>query len=114
MLIDTTNSTDPTESGSTLPPARTDLLGLTFPELGEWMRVRSQPIFRARQVAGWICTSLAADFASMRNLPRTLREALDREATIGGPRVRAELRARDGRTRKVLLELSDGPLIETV
>jgi 23S rRNA (adenine2503-C2)-methyltransferase len=114
MLIDTTSSIDPTESGSTPPSARTDLLGLTFPELGEWMRVRSQPIFRARQVAGWIYMSLAADFASMRNLPKTLREALDHEATIEGPRVRAELRARDGRTRKVLLELSDGRLIETV
>ena len=114
MLIDTTSSTNQTESGSTPPTARTDLLGLTFAELGEWMRVRSLPSFRARQVASWIYRSLVADFASMRNLPGTLREALDLEATIEGPRVCAEVSARDGRTRKVLLELSDGRLIETV
>ena len=114
MLIDTTNTTNQTQSGSTPPPARTDLLGLSFAELGEWMRARGLPIFRARQVAGWIYTSLTADFASMRNLPTSLREALDLEATIEGPRVRTEVGAKDGRTRKVLLELPDGRLIETV
>ena len=114
MLIDMTGSTDQTQSSPASPLARTDLLGLTFPELGEWMRARGQPMFRARQVAGWIYTSLAADFASMRNLPASLRDALDQEATIEGPGLRTEVGARDGRTRKVLFELSDGRLIETV
>jgi 23S rRNA (adenine2503-C2)-methyltransferase len=50
----------------------------------------------------------------MRTLPQGLRETLDRETTIAGPRVRTELAARDGRTRKLLLELGDGRLIETV
>jgi 23S rRNA (adenine2503-C2)-methyltransferase len=114
MLIDTTNSTDKTRLESSPSPVRTDLLGLSFMELGEWMRARGLPLFRARQLAGWIYASLVTDFASMRNLPASLRDALDQEATIEGPRVRAEVAARDGRTRKVLLELSDGRLIETV
>src|SRR5258708_33702571 len=50
----------------------------------------------------------------MTNLPLTLREQLAREASIAGPRVRTELAAKDGRTRKLLLELVDGKLVETV
>ena len=93
---------------------RTDLLGLTLEELAAWLAVRGQPAFRARQLAGWIYTSLAPDFAGMRTLPAALREQLDREATIVGPRVRTEVASKDGRTRKLLLELIDGRLVETV
>jgi 23S rRNA (adenine2503-C2)-methyltransferase len=97
-----------------MAPARTDLLGLTFAELAAWLAERGQPAFRAKQLAGWIYTSLVPDFAAMRNLPATLREQLEREASIAGPQVRAEVKAKDGRTRKLLLELADGRLIETV
>jgi 23S rRNA (adenine2503-C2)-methyltransferase len=94
--------------------ARTDLLGLTFDELKDWLAARGYPAFRAKQLASWIYSSLADDFAAMRTLPAPLREHLAREATIAGPRVRTELIAKDGRTRKLLLELADGRLIETV
>src|SRR6185312_6273761 len=70
--------------------------------------------FRARQVADWIYDSLAPDFDAMTNLPASLRERLRVEASIDGPRVRTELLSKDGRTRKLLLELRDGRLIETV
>ena len=50
----------------------------------------------------------------MTNLPASLRERLRAEASIDGPRVRTELVSKDGRTRKLLLELRDGRLIETV
>ncbi len=95
-------------------PARTDLFGLTFDELKEWLATRGYPSFRAKQLAGWIYSSLADDFAAMRTLPAPLREQLKQDATIAGPHVRTELVAKDGRTRKLLLELSDGRLIETV
>jgi 23S rRNA (adenine2503-C2)-methyltransferase len=94
--------------------ARTDLFGLTFEELKDWLATRDYPVFRAKQLAGWIYSSLAGDFAAMHTLPSALREHLAREATIAGPRVRTELIAKDGRTRKLLLELADGRLIETV
>jgi 23S rRNA (adenine2503-C2)-methyltransferase len=79
-----------------------------------WLAERGKPAFRARQLAGWIYGSLASDFDSMRNLPAELRARLSREATIAGPQIRAELAAKDGRTRKLLLELADGRLIESV
>jgi 23S rRNA (adenine2503-C2)-methyltransferase len=110
----TTLSTTDNVSLNAADSSRTDLLGLTFAELVAWLAERRQPAFRAKQLAGWIYTSLVADFAAMRNIPATLREQLERDATIAGPWVRAEVKAKDGRTRKLLLELGDGRLIETV
>ena len=103
-----------TTSADASPQVRTDLLCMTFEELTAWLAARGQPAFRARQLLSWIYGSLASDFASMRTLPQALRDRLDRDATIAGPRVRTELAAKDGRTRKLLLELADGRLIETV
>ena len=97
------------------PPAvRTDLLGLTYQQLEAWVAERGQPAYRARQLAGWIYGSLAEEFAAMRTLPVALRERLAAEASIAGPRVRTELVGKDARTRKLLLELADGRLIESV
>jgi 23S rRNA (adenine2503-C2)-methyltransferase len=87
---------------------------MTAVELATWLAERDEPAFRAKQLAGWIYTSLAPDFASMRTLPGTLRERLAAEASIAGPSVRTEQRSKDGRTRKLLLELHDGRLIESV
>jgi 23S rRNA (adenine2503-C2)-methyltransferase len=93
---------------------KTDLFGLTLPELVDWLAARGQPAFRARQLAGWLYDALAADFAAMRTLPVSLRELLAHEAEIAGPAVRRELASRDGRTRKLLLALADGRLVESV
>jgi 23S rRNA (adenine2503-C2)-methyltransferase len=95
-------------------PARVDLLGLTFAEITALVTGWGEPAFRAKQLAGWIYDSLAGDFEQMRTLPSALRARLAAEATIAGPRVATELVAKDGRTRKLLLELADGRLIETV
>jgi 23S rRNA (adenine2503-C2)-methyltransferase len=92
----------------------TDLLGLLSAELDDWLAARGHPRFRARQVEGWIYQALALDFDAMTNLPLALRQQLAADATIAGPRLRRELAAKDGRTRKVLLELADGRLIESV
>jgi 23S rRNA (adenine2503-C2)-methyltransferase len=94
--------------------APTDLLGLTYDELGAWLAERGQPAFRARQLAGWIYQSLVDGFDAMHTLPAGLRARLAAEASIAGPRVRTALRSKDGRTHKLLLELADGRLIESV
>lgn len=103
-----------TSTAGQVAAPRTDLLGFGSADLETWLVARGQPAFRARQVLGWIYRSLVNEFALMVNVPRALRERLAEEATISGPRLRRELRSRDGRTRKVLLELADGRLIESV
>jgi 23S rRNA (adenine2503-C2)-methyltransferase len=98
----------------TQTPGKTDLLGLTLPQLQAWLAERGEPAFRARQIYRWLYTSLATDFAQMSDLPKGLRELLARECCIGPLVVRSELHSKDERTRKILLELADGKLIESV
>src|SRR5579864_2662227 len=91
-----------------------DLLSLTLPELQQWLVERGEPAFRARQIYGWLYWHLVTDFAAMTNLPQALRTRLAEEACIGPMVVRSELHSKDDRTRKILLELDDGKLIESV
>src|SRR6185437_4774299 len=91
-----------------------DLLGLTFDELRAWLVAQGEPAYRAQQLAEAIYHALTPRFEQMSALPSSLRDRLSGLATIAGPQVRASVAAKDGRTRKLLLELRDGRLIETV
>jgi 23S rRNA (adenine2503-C2)-methyltransferase len=93
---------------------KTDLLALTLPELRQWLVERGEAPFRAKQIYNWLYQQLAADFSVMTNLPQSLRTRLAEEASIGPMIVRSELHSKDDRTRKILLELADGKLIESV
>jgi 23S rRNA (adenine2503-C2)-methyltransferase len=110
----TPDTSTPSIESSDTAPERHDLLGLSFAELADLLTGWGERPFRARQVADWVYDSLAPDFDAMKNLPASLRERLRAEASIDGPKVRTELLSKDGRTRKLLLELRDGRLIETV
>src|SRR3989442_6097327 len=93
---------------------KTDLLAFTLPQLQEWLVERGDPPFRAKQLYSWLYRHLVTDFSAMTNLPQALRDRLAQEASIGPMVVRSELHSKDDRTRKILLELSDGKLIESV
>ncbi len=112
-MIDTT-------SGATAPADQLDqldqldLLGLTFDELRVWLMAQGEPAYRAQQLAEAIYHALAPSFEQMSALPTSLRDRLSGLATITSPHVSTSVAAKDGRTRKLLLELRDGRLIETV
>ncbi len=91
-----------------------DLLSLSLPELESWLGARGEPRFRARQVYDWLYRRLETDFSKMATLPGSLRAMLAAEATAGQLSLRREQVSRDGRTRKLLLALGDGRLIESV
>jgi 23S rRNA (adenine2503-C2)-methyltransferase len=93
---------------------KTDLLSLTLPQLQAWLVERGEAPFRAKQIYHWLYRGLVTDFAQMTNLSLALRERLAAEASIGPVIVRSELHSKDDRTRKILLELADGKLIESV
>ncbi len=93
---------------------KTDLLGLTLPQLLQWLVERGEAPFRAKQLYSWLYKHLVTDFSAMTNLPQALRNRLAQEASIGPMVVRSELSSKDDRTRKILLELVDGKLIESV
>jgi 23S rRNA (adenine2503-C2)-methyltransferase len=93
---------------------KTDLLALTLPQLQQWLIERGEAPFRAKQIFNWLYQQLVTDFTSMSNLPQTLRAKLAEEASIGPMVVRSEQHSKDDRTRKILLELADGKLVESV
>ncbi len=92
----------------------TNLLGLPREELEAFVAARldAKP-FRARQLMQWIYKRGAADFASMTDLAKDFRAALEQVACIRVPEILSEQRAADG-TRKWLLRMDEAQGIETV
>lgn len=94
--------------------AKTDLRSMDSVELEQFIIEMGEPKFRAKQLFEWIHGKHAVDFAEMTNLPKTLREKLEKAA--GLPRaetVRKLVSQKDG-TRKYLFALESGSVIESV
>jgi 23S rRNA (adenine2503-C2)-methyltransferase len=89
------------------------LLELSQDELLAWLRKRSQPPMRARQLRRWILAGWAESFDQMTDLPRELRQALAKEFRPVGTTVAYHAEAADG-THKLVLRLTDGQSIECV
>jgi len=71
------------------------------------------PRFHARQIFQWMYRRGVTDFAAMTDLGRELRARLTHEFAISTPTVARRERSSDG-TTKLLLQLADGNLIESV
>ncbi len=83
-------------------------------QLKEWFSKEQEPPFRAVQLFEWLYKHQVMEYAQMTNLPLELREHLEEVAPLFWPAVvRKQVSANDG-THKLLLELIDGNLIETV
>lgn len=72
-----------------------------------------EPAYRSRQVMKWIWGAGVADFASMTNISKALRERLEQEYCISLPTVEQSRQSSDG-TIKFLLKLGDDRVIESV
>ena len=91
----------------------TDLKSMTLEEMGTLLKSWGEPAFRAGQVFTWLHKGVTS-FEQMSNLPKTLREKLEKECFLTPPVVeRKQESAQDG-TIKYLWRLSDGNCIETV
>jgi 23S rRNA (adenine2503-C2)-methyltransferase len=94
------------------PPPR-PLLAVPPDELRAWLAAHGQPVMRARQVRRWLLQAGAESFADMTDLPLALRQELEAAFVLFGTRIIRHLESADA-THKLLLELSDGRLIECV
>ncbi|NMB11847.1 MAG: 23S rRNA (adenine(2503)-C(2))-methyltransferase RlmN [Firmicutes bacterium] len=88
------------------------LVGKTLDELKELVGQWGEPTYRAEQLAEWLYKP-AATIEEMTNLPKGLRERLARESIHHPCLVQLVRKSYDG-TRKYLLALEDGELIEAV
>jgi 23S rRNA (adenine2503-C2)-methyltransferase len=93
--------------------APVDLADLDLPSIEQVCAGAGLPVFRARQIFGWIYRKGVTDFALMTDLPRELRARLAAQFRISTPALVHEARSSDG-TRKFLFQLADGRRIESV
>ncbi|VAW34315.1 23S rRNA (adenine(2503)-C(2))-methyltransferase @ tRNA (adenine(37)-C(2))-methyltransferase [hydrothermal vent metagenome] len=87
---------------------------LSYDDLTDLLIELGEPKFRAKQVWQWLYKKYVTDFAEMRNVPKTLIEKLEETAVIHTATIASEQYSKDGRTHKILFQLPDGQLIETV
>ncbi len=90
-----------------------NLKDYTLPEMSEQLREWGEPAFRAKQIFEWLYRGVSS-VEEMTNIPKTLREKLKETATIGSVQVAQKLVSNIDGTRKYLLKLEDGNLIESV
>jgi 23S rRNA (adenine2503-C2)-methyltransferase len=94
-------------------PARPPLTGETLDSLSERLRAHGEPAFRAKQVLDWLYKKRARSWDEMTNLPKPLRTWLADTFELM-PAALVLNRQSEDVTDKLLLELGDGSLIETV
>ena len=89
---------------------KTDLKNLNLASIEQSLNL---PKFRAKQVFHWIHNKRVTSFSDMKNLPKELRDELDKEFYVFAPKIIKTSKSKDG-TIKYLLELEDGSQIECV
>jgi 23S rRNA (adenine2503-C2)-methyltransferase len=94
-------------------PARRALTGETLETLGASLAGRGEKPFRARQILDWVYKKRARTWDDMTNLPKALRTWLAGEFTLMPASLVLNRQSADV-TDKLLLELEDRTLIETV
>ena len=92
---------------------RTDLKGMTLPELTEFLGRWGKERYRARQLSRWIYQRFADDFAGMTDLSKEFRGLLAASCRISGPPAERVETSADG-TEKYLFRLEDGEAVESV
>jgi 23S rRNA (adenine2503-C2)-methyltransferase len=96
-------------STSTAP---TPLLGQSLSDLTQWVQQRGQPAYRGKQLHDWIYQKSARSLSEITVFSKDLRSQLA-DYPVGRSEVNYRAIAGD-KTRKYLLKLADGLIIETV
>lgn len=99
-----------TEQGLTMS---IDIRSYSEIDIIELMEGLGEPKFRGKQLYEWLHTHNAASYDDMTNLPKKLRETLEQQYPLHSLHVSEKLVSQDG-TRKYLLTLEDGCIVEAV
>ena len=93
--------------------SRPPILSLSRTELDAWLVSNDAPPYRRRQLWGWLARG-APSFQAMHDVPKALREALERDFRITSLRQVALSQADGALTTKTLFELDGGHSVEAV
>lgn len=93
-----------------------DIFGLALAELQALLEQHNIPKFRAKQIYHWLYTKHVWDFAAMKNLGANVIDKLQSGFYVSAQQIKVQqqLKSRDGRTQKFLLEFADGESCECV
>lgn len=89
-----------------------NILNFSLEDLKKWMKENEESAFRAKQVFDWIYKGVY-NFEDMKNIPKSMKDKLNKNFTIDIPEVLDAMESVDG-TRKFLLKFKDGNIIECV
>jgi 23S rRNA (adenine2503-C2)-methyltransferase len=92
---------------------RPHLRSLRLEDIEAWVARRGLEPYRANQIAGWLYNRPLSPVADMHNLPKPLREALEKDFDCSLPVVVTRSRSNDG-TTKLLVGLTDERVVESV
>jgi 23S rRNA (adenine2503-C2)-methyltransferase len=101
-------------AGSTRRERPTTIYDPPFEELEAKMVELGAPRYRAKQIYGWVYTSMVTGWDEMRNLPAELRAHLSASVPFTAMRLVRESVTDDGDTHKLLYQTFDGQFVETV
>lgn len=87
---------------------------LSLEQLEQRVESWGAPSYRAQQVWNWLYLNPVASFEEMTDLPLSLRQQLAGSFSLDVLTPVSEMHSSDGQTTKVLFELPDGQLVETV
>lgn len=90
-----------------------NLLDYNMEELMVWLKENSESSFRAKQIFSWVYKGIFS-FDEMKNLPKNLKEKLNSNFKVYIPEVVDVYSSNLDGTKKMLLKLEDGNLIESV
>lgn len=88
-------------------------LDLTLDDLTSWCKDNGLPGFRAKQIYKWISSGVIKT-DEMTNIPKNIRELLERDFIMDGMRVLEKYVSEIDGTVKLVYLLHDGNIIETV
>lgn len=94
-------------------PGKTSIHAVTLSALKEKLTAMGHPAYRAEQVLQWVYQKRVDRFEDMSNLPAPLRAALSEAFSFAALEL-VRVQGAEDTTRKFLLRLSDGALIESV
>ncbi len=89
------------------------LKSYSYNELINLLSQYNVPKFRAKQLYEWLYLHHVSTFDEMTNLPKALRDTLANDYSLSNSTIIDTQKSKDG-TRKYLIQLEDGYLVETV
>lgn len=101
------------ETRTTAAAQRVNVYGMGLAELTQLVQELGEPAYRGRQLMEWLYRHGVTDLEAMTNLPKGLRERLAQRIWAASAAVARVQVSRDG-TRKYLLRLPDGEMVEAV